>query len=292
MAGTLRMAGRLALVLAWTLPAMLIQAFLLRLPGRGKEKFARFYWRGVAGVLGLHLTIHGELAKARPAVFIANHCSWIDIIALGSVLPGCFVAKAAIAKWPFISWVAKLGRTVFVSRGKATLERERAGLEARLAAGDNIILFPEGTTSDGMRILRFQSSFLAIAEAPARPVIQLVTIVYDGLDGLPVLRRDRPLISWYGDMDLASHYPGIGRRRSFHATVILDPEIPAGSFPNRKALSAALETRLAANAAALRQGRPVAPLPVPQPLPDEEDSPLPGRDGVKLLDSARQNVAE
>jgi 1-acyl-sn-glycerol-3-phosphate acyltransferase len=288
MIGTLRMAGRLALVLAWTLPAMFFQAFLLLLPGRAKERFAQRYWRGVAAILGLRLTVHGALTRRRPAVFIANHCSWIDIIALGSVLPGCFVAKADVAKWPFIGWIAKLGRTVFVSRGKAGLARERADLEARLAAGDNIILFPEGTTSDGTRILRFQSSFLAIAEAPARPVIQLVTIVYDGLDGLPVRRRDRPLISWYGDMDLASHYPGIGRHRSLHATVCLDPEIPAGSFPNRKALSAALETRLAANAAALRQGRRVAP----PPLPDEEDSRLPGNDGVNLLDSARQNVAE
>jgi 1-acyl-sn-glycerol-3-phosphate acyltransferase len=257
MTGTLRMAGRLVLVLAWTLPAMLIQAFLLLLPGRAKERFARFYWRGVAAILGLHLTVHGARTRQRPVVFIANHCSWIDIIALGSVLPGCFVAKAEIAKWPFISWIARLGRTVFVSRGKAKLGRERASLEARLAAGDNVILFPEGTTSDGVRILRFQSSFLAIAEAPAQPVIQLVTIVYDGLDGLPVRRRDRPLISWYGDMDLASHYPRIGGHRSLHATVVLDRPIPPGFYPSRKSLAAALETRLAANAAALRQGRAV-----------------------------------
>jgi len=211
----------------------------------------------VAAILGLHLTVHGARTRQRPVVFIANHCSWIDIIALGSVLPGCFVAKAEIAKWPFISWIARLGRTVFVSRGKAKLGRERASLEARLAAGDNVILFPEGTTSDGVRILRFQSSFLAIAEAPAQPVIQLVTIVYDGLDGLPVRRRDRPLISWYGDMDLASHYPRIGGHRSLHATVVLDRPIPPGFYPSRKSLAAALETRLAANAAALRQGRAV-----------------------------------
>jgi 1-acyl-sn-glycerol-3-phosphate acyltransferase len=255
------MAGRLVLALGWTLASMLLQSLFLRLPGRAKERFARVYWRGVAAILGVKLTIHGELTTSRPAVFIANHCSWIDIVALGSLLPGCFVAKAEIAGWPFISWIAKLGRTVFVSRNKGGIERERDSLEGRLAAGDNIILFPEGTTSDGTRILRFQSSFLAIAAAPAKPLIQLVTIVYDGLDGLPVRRRDRPVIAWYGDMDMASHYPGIGRHRSLHATVILDPAIQPGAYPNRKALSAALETRLAANAAALRQGRPVAPAP-------------------------------
>jgi 1-acyl-sn-glycerol-3-phosphate acyltransferase len=255
------MAGRLALALAWTLPAMLLQSIFLSLPGRLKERFACMYWRGIAAILGLKLTVHGEVASARPIVFVANHCSWLDIVALGSVLPGCFVAKADIAKWPFISWIAKLGRTIFVSRHKNTLERERCGLESRLAAGDNIILFPEGTTSDGTRILRFQSAFLAIATAPAKPLIQLVTIVYDGLDGLPVRRRDRPVISWYGDMDMASHYPGIGRARTLHATIILDPAIPPGAYPSRKALSAALETRVTANAAALRQGREVEPLP-------------------------------
>jgi len=251
------MAARLVLVLAWTVPSMILQSVFLLLPGRAKERFARVYWRGVAAILGIKLAIHGELAKDRPVVFIANHCSWIDIVALGSVLQGCFVAKADIAHWPFFNWIAKLGRTVFVSRQKSGVERERGSLEDRLAAGDNIILFPEGTTSDGTRILRFQSSFLAIAAAPAKPVIQLVTIVYDGLDGLPVRRRDRPLISWYGDMSMTAHYPGITRHRALHATVILDPPIPPGAYKNRKALSAALEARLAANAAALRQGRRV-----------------------------------
>ncbi|HQT63697.1 MAG TPA: lysophospholipid acyltransferase family protein [Acidocella sp.] len=253
---------RLVLVLAWTLPCMLVQAALLCVRGNAKVKFAQIYWRGVAFIMGLHLHVKGAVTSERPVVFIANHCTWIDIIALGSVLPGCFVAKGDIANWPFISWVAKLGRTIFVSRSKATLGQEREGLSARLAAGDNIILFPEGTTSDGVRILPFQSSFLVIANSAAKPVVQPVTIVYDRLDGLPVQRRDRPVISWYGDMDMASHYPGIGRRKSLGATLILDPAIPAGTFENRKALSAALEARLAANAARLRQGLGVDPASV------------------------------
>jgi 1-acyl-sn-glycerol-3-phosphate acyltransferase len=282
MTGTVRMALRLVLALAWTMPSMLIQAMLLCLPGRAKERFAKTYWRGVAAILGVKLTVQGELTASRPAVFIANHCSWIDVVALGSILPGCFVAKAEIARWPLISWIARLGRTVFVSRARKTLGQERDSLQGRLTVGDNIILFPEGTTSDGTRILPFQSSFLAIAEAPVKPVIQLVTIVYDGLDGLPVRRRDRPVISWYGDMDMASHYPGIGRHRSLHATVVMDPAIPAGTYGNRKALSAALEARLAANAAALRQGRAVAPWQA-APVPAAAIDPA-GDTGLKAVD--------
>src|ERR1700739_3566511 len=107
------MTVRLAVILAWTLLAMPTQAVMLTLPGRSKVRFAMIYWRGVAYLLGLRLTVVGRPPARRPGLFIANRFSWIDIIALGSVLPACFVAKGAIAEWPFIKWLARLGRTVF-----------------------------------------------------------------------------------------------------------------------------------------------------------------------------------
>ena len=251
------MLSRLLAVLLWTLLCMPVQAVLINLPGLAKVRFAQTYWRGVALILGLRIKVIGELSAQRPVLFVANHCSWVDIVALGSVLPGCFVAKAAIAHWPLINWVARLGRTVFVSRQRGRVALEQSALSARLGAGDNIILFPEGTTSDGARVLPFSPAFLALADAPARPFVQPVTLVYDRLDGLPIRRQNRPQISWYGDMELASHFNCLGRAGSLHATLLLDPPIPPGSFPNRKALCAALEARLAGNAAALRQGRPI-----------------------------------
>lgn len=259
----LRIGGKLTALLAWTLPCALVQAVLLQLPGRAKERFARFYWRGVRWLLGMRITVIGSIAKERPVLFVVNHSSWVDIVALGSVLPACFVAKGEIAHWPGLSLIAKLGRTVFVSRKRAGLERERGDMSQRLAAGDNLILFPEGTTSDGCRILPFQSAFLAVAQGNPAPHVQPVTLVYDRINGLPVHRKDRPVLSWYGDMDIVSHFPGIARLRSFHATLVLDAAIPPASYPNRKMLSAALENRLAANAAALRQGRNVTPLSSP-----------------------------
>jgi len=252
------MVARLGAGLAWTLAAMLIQAVLLLLPGRGKERFALVYWRGIAFCLGVRLTVRGRLAAHRPALYIVNHCSWLDIVVLGSVLPGCFVAKAAVAQWPLIGWIAKLGRTIFVSRNRASVQRERTDLEARLAAGDNIILFPEGTTSDGARVMKFAPAFLSLADAPAKPWVQAVTLVYDRLDNMPVRLCDRPEIAWYGDMELASHFNRIGRRRRIHATIILDPPLAPGTFGDRKMLAAAMEARIALTAAALRQGRSIS----------------------------------
>jgi 1-acyl-sn-glycerol-3-phosphate acyltransferase len=234
---------------------MAAQAILLILPGRGPEAFALFYWAGIRRILGIRLTVHGTLTPHRPVLFIANHCSWADIVVLGSILPGCFVAKSAIASWPFISLIARLGRTIFVSRQRRTVGAERNTLATALTKGKNIILFPEGTTSDGTRVLSFSSSLLALAEGPAAPAVQPVTLVYDRLNGTPIRRRDRPAISWYGDMDLAPHAIRVLQYATIHATLVLSPAIEPGTVTSRKQLSTALQTHLAHRAGALRQGR-------------------------------------
>lgn len=242
-------------MVVWTLLAVPVQAVLLGRPGLAKERFARTYWRGVAWILGLRLRVIGQLPAGRPVLFVANHSSWVDIVALGAVLPACFIAKGDVARWPVIGQIAKLGRTIFVSRARETVGQEQRELERRLAAGDNILLFPEGTTSDGNRVLPFSSAFLTLAFCPAHPAVQPVTIVYDELDGLPVRRGDRAEIAWYGDMELAPHFLKLGQRCSFRATIVLGAPVPPGAHKNRKTLSAALETEISATAAALRQGR-------------------------------------
>ncbi|EGO94846.1 Phospholipid/glycerol acyltransferase, partial [Acidiphilium sp. PM] len=104
----------------------------------------------------------------------------------------------------------------------------------------------------GARVLPFRSSFLALAETDPPPLIQPVTIVYDRMDSLPVCRRNRPRIAWYGDMDIASHYAELGRH-DWRATIVLDDPIELDG--GRKALTATLERQIAARAAAIRQGR-------------------------------------
>ena len=131
-------------------------------------------------------------------------------------------------------------------------------MRRRLNAGDSLVLFPEGTSNDGTRVLPFRSSFLATADAARQ--VQPVSLVYDRLGGLPACRRDRPLFAWYGDMDLATHFWRIARRSGARVTVLLhDPADPAG-FPDRKTLTAATSAVVAEGAALLRQNRPVVPL--------------------------------
>ncbi len=269
----LRSVRRGAAIALWTLPAAAIQAGMLVLPGRGKIVFARLYWASVCRLLGLHVRVIGTPARrgGRPVVFASNHSSWLDILALGGVLEGCFIAKEEVGRWPVIRTVARLGRTVFVSRRAANTGRESSAMRDRLDAGDNLILFPEGTSSDGSRVLPFRSVFFSVAEARTdgeppvppslarRPLIQPVSVVYDQLGGLPIGRASRPVFAWYGDMDLASHFWRLAQHSGLRATVVLHAPVDPAAYASRKALSQAVWQTVAEGAAALRQNRPVRP---------------------------------
>jgi 1-acyl-sn-glycerol-3-phosphate acyltransferase len=239
---------------------MLIQSVFLLLPGRPKVVFARFYWSTVARLLGVKVRVIGAIATAeggQPVVFVSNHSSWLDVPVLGGRIDACFVSKEEVGRWPIVSTIARLGRTVFVSRQRHATGRERDVMRDRLAAGDNLLLFPEGTTSDGSRVLPFRSSFFAIAEGAQPPLIQPVSVVYDRLGGLPTGRASRPVFAWYGDMELAPHFWRLGQYRGLRASILLHPPLDPARFASRKALSHAVWQTVADGAATLRQNRPV-----------------------------------
>jgi 1-acyl-sn-glycerol-3-phosphate acyltransferase len=266
-----RVARRALAVLAWTLPSMVLQGLFLMLPGRLKISFARLYWAVFARLIGIKVRIVGDIASGtgkRRVVFVSNHSSWVDIPVLGGVLDGCFVSKDDVATWPVVSTIARLGRTVFVSRSRTSTGRERETMRARLGRGDNLILFPEGTSSDGSRVLPFRTAFFALAETrkgedPADlPLIQPVSVVYDRLGGLPAGRASRPIFAWYGDMDLASHFWRLTQHIGLRATVLLHTPMDPAGFTDRKALSQAVWQVVADGASTLRQNRPAQPLDV------------------------------
>jgi len=267
-------------IVAWTLPCMAIQAVCLWLPGQAKAAFPRLYWAIFTRAMGIKVRVIGTLAPhgARPIVYVSNHTSWVDIPVVGGVLDGCFVAKGEVAGWPLIGTIARLGRTVFVSRQRATTGRERDSMRDMLDQGNNLILFPEGTSSDGSRTLPFRSSFLAVAEArrdvdPSRvPIIQPVSVVYDRLGGLPIGRAARPVFAWYGDMDIGSHFWRLGQNVGLRATIVLHAPIDPLRYRDRKRLTQAVWDIVAGGAATLRQNRPAQPIAV-EPMPEPIDAP-------------------
>jgi 1-acyl-sn-glycerol-3-phosphate acyltransferase len=167
-----------------------------------------YYHRAVCFIMGIRVRVHGRQSQTTPTLFVCNHVSYLDIEVLGGMVPGSFVAKAEVAGWPFFGWLAKAQRTIFVERVSGRASRSRDEMLKRLDTGDNLMLFPEGTSSDGTRVLPFRSALFAVAQLRRddRPiVVQPVAIAYTRLDGIPLGRYWRPLFAWFGDLDLVPH---------------------------------------------------------------------------------------
>lgn len=269
-----RAVGRLLAISLWTAGCIAVQSLLIRLPGHAKIGFARRYWAAMCTLLGMQVRVLGRPASGsagrRPVVYVSNHSSWIDILVLGGRIEACFVSKGEVARWPLFGTIARLGRTVFVSRARSATAREGSEMTARLARGDDLILFPEGTSSDGSRVLPFHSTFFALAKPTAQggspipldriPIIQPVSLVYDRLAGMPVGRTGRPIFAWFGDMDLARHAWRLAQWRGMRASILFHEPLDPAEFTTRKALAGAAWTAVAEGAAALRQNRPAAPV--------------------------------
>ncbi|CUW48227.1 1-acyl-sn-glycerol-3-phosphate acyltransferase [Novacetimonas hansenii] len=284
-ARTARGIGRLAAITVWVPLSVGFEAVLLLVPGTAKIRWTRFVWGGLCFLLSMNIRVIGRRAGSvggararargeRPVIYVSNHSSWLDVPVLGTVLPSNFVAKGDIEKWPIMGLVSRIGRTIFVSRQRSTTGRERDEMMDRLIGGDNLVLFPEGTSSDGSRVLPFMSAFFAIAKLPRiprgrentpeaeamrqhppgmTPLIQPVSVVYDRLEGVPVNRARRPVFAWYGDMELGPHVWQLVKWRSMRATVMLHPALDPDDFPSRKALAQAAWRAVSQGAAELRQ---------------------------------------
>ena len=253
----------------WTCLAIMVQSVLVLFNGPARQSFAQIYWGVVCRLIGLNVRVIGAVAQrtedGRPVVFVSNHSSWLDIAVLGGQLTASFIAKEEVGSWPVVRTLARLGRTVYVRRKRSSTVAERDGMAARLSAGDSLILFPEGTTSDGSRVLPFRSAFLSIAEMPVTPegktpIVQPVSVVYDRLAGLPAGRSSRALFAWYGDMEIGSHFWQLAQHKGLRATVLLHQPIDPARFASRKELNAACWDIVADGAATLRQNRPATPI--------------------------------
>lgn len=261
---TLRLA-RLALYLVWTLGLMPIQVLGLVLHRPWTRRLPAFYHRWCCRILGFRVRIIGAPTMLRPALFASNHVSYTDITVLGSLIVGSFVAKSEVAGWPLFGWLAKLQRTVFVDRRMRSTAFQRDAMTSRLAAGDALILFPEGTSGDGNRVLPFKSALFSAAEKMQQihPIpIQPVSIAYTRLDGIPLGRLLRPYFAWYGSADLAPHLWSMIGLGTVEIIVEFHPTTFFADCGSRKALTHYCYARIAGGVAAALSGRPQ---PVPEP---------------------------
>jgi 1-acyl-sn-glycerol-3-phosphate acyltransferase len=214
------------------------ELMLRSVAGNRRSQLPRLFHRGLARSLGIRITCHGRPARQRGVLFVANHVSWADIPVLGARIPAAFVAKSDVAGWGMVGWLATLARTVYVERSRpGTTAEQRDAIADRLARGDSVILFPEGTNSDGTHVLPFKSSLFAVTRDLPDGLVQPVTIAYTSVNGMPVTRERLPDLAWIGDTELMPHamaFMALGRVR---AEIIFHAPVRPGDFADRKALS-------------------------------------------------------
>jgi len=253
------------------------QTLCLAVKGLGYKTFPNWYQRQLARLFGIHVRVYGEPIQDRGVLMVANHTSYLDILAIGGSAKLSFVAKAEVEKWPLFGTFAKLQRTVFVVRERRSQTGDaRDQIRARLLDGDALMLFPEGTSNDGNRVLPFKSALMGAAEVvighdangkPLYPPVQPVSVAYVGVHGLPMGRENRPLYAWYGDMDLVPHLWESLTTGPLDVVIQFHPPLYVDQVGGRKALAQKAEAIVRAGQAQLLAGRMPETPPAPQNKP-------------------------
>lgn len=249
----LRLVAAVLVALAVTLVLLPVQLPAMAFNWPVARRIPQLWYRLVLPFLGIRVSVRGTFLKARPLLVVANHVSWTDILVLGSAAPVAFVAKADMRHWPVVKHLARLARTIFVERERRHKSAQQAGeMALRLAGGDPVALFAEGTTGDGNYLFPFKSALLSaasrtIAETGVDEVfVQPVALVYARHHGLPAGRKDQAALSWIGDEDLAPHLMRIVGDGGVDAEVIVGEAIAFTAGSDRKAVTRELEARVRA----------------------------------------------
>lgn len=233
------------LVLAIGVP-LLMALRLIERPFTGRRRpitgpFVQGVCRAVLFCIGLGWRRHGTPMRG-PGAVVANHSSWLDILTMNAAMPVFFVSKAEVAGWPGINILTGVTDTHFVARDPRLARAQAEEFATRTRAGHRLLFFPEGTSTDGRRVLPFKPTlfqgFLA-PELPAGLAIQPMTAIYHAPPG-----ADPRFYGWWGEMDLGPHLLAVlAAPRQGRVDIVLHPPIPVAGL-DRKSLSRAAETAI------------------------------------------------
>ena len=264
--------------IALTLLLLPLQLIGLLFDLRLQRSIPHLYHRILCALIGVRISEVGVRSTVSPALILSNHVSWLDISVVSALSPVVFVAKSEVTGWPVLGWLAKLQRTVFINR-KA---RHRTGaatgeIAGRLLGGDAVVLFAEGTSSDGNRVLPFRSALVgAVHHALGNSthhtsiIVQPMSLAYVGFGGVPMGRALRERVAWHGDAELMPHLARVLASGAIDVTVSWGEAVAYDASADRKAIAREAEKSVRRmTVAALRAGPPVTQAPVQEPpLPE------------------------
>ncbi len=211
--------------------------------------YAAVWFRIASRLFGIRYRVKGRQTRQQPALLVSNHVSYLDIPLFGAVTNGTFISRADVADWPLFGFLAKISDTTFIERIPAKVRLHRQQLAERLEKGQTLMLFAEGSTSNGAEVLPFKSALFSVADAIDEDMaltIQPVTIAYIRMrDGAPLNGGQRSLYGWYGDMELVPHIKTVLGLKGVEVEITFHEPITAESFANRKELAAFCQQQVA-----------------------------------------------
>lgn len=238
----------------WTIFCLALVTFILIPPQwlamkfnwKLQRKLPHLWHLAATRLLGIRIRQVGKPEARRPLLVVANHASWVDITVIGSLMPLSFIAKSEVAGWPIFGLFAKLQRTVFVNRTRRSQTGQVAGeIADRMAQGDAMVLFAEGTSNDGNGVLPFRSALLGAATRAVGKEgevwVQPMSVNYLSLHGLPMGRQLRPHVAWYGDMEMGDHLWGVLTRGPMDVQITWGEPVKVAAETDRKVLTRQME---------------------------------------------------
>ena len=238
MIASLRAAGRLLALTTLTLSLLALYSASFWRGATARRRIVRAWHVAAARIVGIHIRAHGQIA-APGSLIAANHVSYIDVIALGALSEATFVAKASVARWPVIGFLARLVNTLFVDRSSTHCLGQIKAIASALNDRQSVVLFPEGTSTAGRMVLPFKSTLFEAVRGTDHPVtIQPVTIAYvKNIHGWDLPIDERRIHPWIGDDELVPHLWAMLKHPGVVADVIFHQPVAAEAFSSRKELA-------------------------------------------------------
>jgi lyso-ornithine lipid O-acyltransferase len=192
-------------------------------------------------ILGVSVEYSGDVSalQHQPQLIVSNHQSYLDIVAVASIVPTLFVAKSDVQRWPGIGVVTKIGGTIFINRrslrsGIAT----SAKIAEALRKGTNVHFFPEGTSTNGETVLPFKPSLFGAAPETGVSVLS-ISIIYTTLNGNSMSDKEKDIVCWYGDMEFAGHFWNLLSMDSIGIHVTVHDRIKAERYSSPREIAVA-----------------------------------------------------
>ncbi len=226
---------------------LLVGCDALKLGQKRKNVLIHVLYAYCMRLIGLEVKLYGSLVPG-PALIVANHCSYNDVLLIASLGDIHFTPKSDVKAWPLIGPLVARFNVLFVDRAPGKTREMKERIFSLLQRGGRICVFPEATTGDGRTLLTFKSALFSLAEdwpGDTPLSVQPLTVIYRRVNGKPIAEKHWPIVAWHGDVGFVKHLLMFFTLRRVEAEVIAHQPIVMEKGETRKQLCARAEALVA-----------------------------------------------